>query len=128
MVRRDLEQRLVAHDPVARQVAGARLADAERIAAAVEERIETWRAEQGDKSISRLARIYGGMPPAKAAPLLERFDLELATRIVAKMKPAQSAALLPFLSPERAVAMSWLVAHPLAMKPTGDVSAAEPKP
>jgi flagellar motility protein MotE (MotC chaperone) len=110
------------------KVAGARLAEVEAIAAAVEQRIETWRAEQGDKSISRLAQIYAGMPPAKAAPLLERFDLELATRIVAKMKPPQSAALLPFLSPERAVAMSWLVAHPLAMKPSASASAAEPKP
>jgi flagellar motility protein MotE (MotC chaperone) len=110
------------------KVAGARLAEAEAIATAVEQRIEGWRAEQGDKSIGRLARIYGGMPPPKAGPLLERFDLDLATRIVAKMKPAQSAALLPFLSPERAIAMSWLVAHPLAMKTGGDPSAAEPKP
>lgn len=109
------------------RVAGARLAQAEQIASAVEQRIEGWRKEQGDKSISRLARIYGGMPPAKAAALLERFDLDLATRIVAKMKPGQSAALLPFLSPERAIAMSWLVAHPLALQTGGDPSAAEPK-
>ncbi len=110
------------------KVAGARLAQAEEIAAAVEQRIAGWRAEQGDKAISRLSRIYAGMPPAKAAPLLERLDLDLATRIVAKMKPGQSAALLPFLSPERSLAMSWLVAHPLALQTGGDPSAAEPKP
>jgi flagellar motility protein MotE (MotC chaperone) len=109
------------------KVAGARLEQAETIAAAVEQRIEGWKAEQGDKSISRLARIYGGMPPAKAAPLLGQLDLDLATRIVAKMKPGQSAALLPFLPAERALAMSWLVAHPLALRTGGDPAAAEPK-
>lgn len=110
------------------RVAGARLAQAEEIANAVEQRITGWRAEQGDKAISRLSRIYASMPPAKAAPLLERLDLDLATRIVAKMKPGQSGALLPFLSPERSLAMSWLVAHPLALRTGGDPSAAEPKP
>lgn len=110
------------------RVAGARLAEAEGIAAAVEQRIEGWKAEQGDKSISRLARIYGTIPPVKAGPLIEQLDLDLATRIVAKMKPGQSAALLPFLSTERALAMSWLVAHPLAMRTGSDSSAAEPKP
>lgn len=110
------------------RVASARLEQAETIATAVEQRIEGWKAEQGDKSISRLSRIYGGMPPAKAAPLLDRLDLDLATRIVAKMKPGQSAALLPFLVPERALAMSWLVAHPLALRTGGDPAAAEPKP
>jgi flagellar motility protein MotE (MotC chaperone) len=116
-----------AHVAELERVAGARLAQAEEIAAAVEQRIEGWRKELGDKSIGRLARVYGGMPPTKAAPLLERFDLDLATRIVAKMKPGQSAALLPLLSPERAIAMSWLVAHPLALRTGGDPSAAEPK-
>jgi flagellar motility protein MotE (MotC chaperone) len=110
------------------RVAGARLSEAEGIASDVEQRIEGWKTEQGDKSISRLARIYGAMPPAKAGPLLEKLELNLATRIVAKMKPGQSAALLPFLSPERALAMSWLVAHPLAVRTGGDPSAAEPRP
>jgi flagellar motility protein MotE (MotC chaperone) len=124
---RELDDR-EAHVRELEKVAGARLTEIETIAAAIEQRIEGWKAEQGDKSISRLARIYGGMPPAKAAPLLDALDLDLATRIVAKMKPPQSAALLPNLSPERALAMSWLVAHPLALQTGGDPSAAEPKP
>jgi flagellar export protein FliJ len=117
-----------AHARELEKVAGARLAQAEEIAAQVEQRIEAWHKEQGDKPIGRLARIYAGMAPAKAGPLLERLDLDLATRIVAKMKPQESAELLPFLSPERALAMSWLVAHPLALRTDGDPSAAEPKP
>jgi flagellar export protein FliJ len=117
-----------AHARELERVASARMSEIEALAAAVEQRIEAWHAEQGDKSIGRLARIYAGMPPAKAGPLVERLELDLATRIVAKMKPQQSAALLPFLSPERALAMSWLVAHPLALQTGGPPESAEATP
>ncbi len=110
------------------RLAEARLVEARTLVGALEQRIAAWKAEQGDKSIARLARVYAEMPPRSAAPLLGRLDLSLATRIVAKMKPDQSAALLPFLTPERALAMSWLVAHPLALRSDTDVSAAEPNP
>ncbi len=110
------------------RLAEARLAEARTLVGTVEQRIAAWKAEQGDKSIARLARVYAEMPPRAAAPLLGRLELSLATRIVAKMKPDQSAALLPFLTPERALAMSWLVAHPLALRSDADPSAAELSP
>ena len=79
----------------------------------MEDRIAGWEYANEDKSLSRLAKIYGTMPPRTAASLLEQLDLDLATRIVAKMKHKQSAALLPLLSQPRALAMSRNVAHPL---------------
>jgi len=96
-----------------------RLAEAEEIAAGVERRIVDWEDAHEAKSISRLAKIYGSMDSARAAGLLEDLDLQLATRIVAKMKPRESAELLPLLSAPRALAMSRNVAHPLG-GPSGD--------
>jgi flagellar export protein FliJ len=93
--------------------AEARLAEATALVGQVEQRIADFEAAQGDKAIARVARIYGEMPPRAAAGLVDRLDLELATRIVAKMKPDQSSELLPLLSPERALALSRRVARPL---------------
>jgi len=90
-----------------------RLDELEALSTAVEERIVGWEYANEDKAISRLAKIYGTMEPRTAASLLEQLELELATRIVAKMKHKQSAALLPLLSQSRALAMSRNVAHPL---------------
>lgn len=94
--------------------AEARLAEAAALVGQLEQRIADFEAAQGDKAMARVARIYGSMPPRAAAALIDRLELELATRIVAKMKPDQSSELLPLLAPERALALSRRVARPLA--------------
>lgn len=90
-----------------------RLAELDTITTAVEERIANWERAHSDSQLSRLAKIYGSMDPRTAARLLEELDLDLATRIIAKMKHKQSAELLPLISQPRALAMSRSVAHPL---------------
>lgn len=90
-----------------------RLDELQKLIAAVEERISNWERAHEDKQLSRLSKIYGSMEPRTAARLLEDLDLDLATRIIAKMKHKQSAALLPLISQPRALAMSRSVAHPL---------------
>lgn len=92
------------------------LAELERIARTVEERIEAWEADNGD-SVRKLAKIYSAMAPGRAAQLLEELEVGLATQIVAKMKDKKSAAVLAQLSEDRALDMSRRVAHPLAMEP-----------
>ena len=93
------------------------LGELDQLATSVEKRISDWEQANGDKSIKRLAKIYGTMEPRRAAPLLEELELDLATRIVSKMKHKESAALLPLMSQERALAMSRIVAHPLGGSP-----------
>ena len=90
-----------------------RLDELQQLMTAVEERIANWETAHKDKQLSRLAKIYGSMEPRTAARLLEDLELDLATRIIAKMKHKQSAALLPLISQPRALAMSRSVAHPL---------------
>lgn len=87
------------------------------MATTIEERLSAWEQSNAAKSVSKLAKIYGAMPPATAAPLIEELDLDLATQILAKMKPKGSAAVLPLLSESRALAISRFVGHPLGVPP-----------
>ena len=101
------------------KLVAAKLSELEEIAAGVERRIAAWEDAHEAKSISKLAKIYAEMEPPRAAQLLSDLDLELATRIVAKMKPKESAALLPLLPESRALTMSRKVAHPLSANSAG---------
>jgi flagellar motility protein MotE (MotC chaperone) len=93
-----------------------RLAEIERIRGILESRIEAWEQQNGDR-VRRLAKIYSEMPPGRAAPLIESLDVELATRILSRMKYKDSAAVMALLSPERALRVSRQVAHPLSFDP-----------
>jgi flagellar motility protein MotE (MotC chaperone) len=96
----------------------ARLNELESVARRIELRIEEWEESRGAKTISKLAKIYAEMPAPVAAELVEELELDLATAVLAKMKPKQSAALLPLLSEPRALSISRFVGHPLGITPT----------
>ena len=91
----------------------------------VEDRIGEWEASQGAKTISRLSKIYGAMPPPRAAALVEELDIDLATQVLTRMKPKESAALLPLLSPARALTITRFVGHPLGIASTPPNEAAK---
>ena len=114
---RDLAERERGVAELERAVA-ARLAEVESVSERIEQRIAAWEESHGSRSVSKLAKIYGSMEPNRAAPLVEGLDLELATAVLAKMKPRQSAQLIPLLSEERALAVSRFVGHPLGISPT----------
>lgn len=94
-----------------------RIEELDAMATTIEERLAAWEESNAARSISKLAKIYGEMPPGKAAPLIEELDLDLATQVLAKMKPKKSAALLPLLSESRALSISRFVGHPLGVPP-----------
>lgn len=94
-----------------------RIEELDSMATTIEERLAAWEESNAAKSVSKLAKIYGVMPPGKAAALIEELDLDLATQVLAKMKPKNSAALLPLLSEPRALAISRFVGHPLGVPP-----------
>ena len=96
-----------------------RLAEIQEIRSEIEsaiisadQRIAEWEAREGDR-IKRLAKIYAEMPAARAAPLLEQLDLDLATHIVSKMKQKESAAVVSLMNDKRAVQLSKRVARPI---------------
>lgn len=88
------------------------LEEARAIRLRVEQRIEEWEAQLGDR-VARLAKVYAEMPANRAAPLLEGIGLDLATEVVARMKPKDSAAVLAKMSEGSALRISKRVARPL---------------
>lgn len=62
----------------------------------------------------RLARIYGSMAPRQAAEILARMKDPEAGEILSQLRERRVAEILGYLPPERAVALSRLVARPVA--------------
>jgi len=79
----------------------------------IERRLEEWEETKGDR-VARLAKVYSEMPPDRAAPLLEQLGQDLATEVVARMKPKDSAGVLALMSNPSALRISRSVAKPLA--------------
>ena len=106
------------------QAVDQRIKELDLVSTEIEDRIEGWEEAQGAKTISRLSKIYAAMPPPEAAALVEELDLDLATHVLRRMKPKESAALLPLLSPYRALTITRFVGHPLGIvsAPPNEVS------
>ncbi len=51
-------------------------------------------SDERETSISRLAKVYSAMKPAKAAPILETLDPQTVLEIVSRMKDRQAAKVL----------------------------------
>ncbi len=92
--------------------AGRLLDEVEALRGALDRRVAEWES-RSESRISRLAKVYGAMSAARAAPLLEGLDLDLATEILSKMKHKQSAQVLALMSNETALRVSRRAARPL---------------
>lgn len=106
----ELEQRI---DQRAREL--------DRIRAEVEDRIQAWASQGGDR-VAQLAKIYAEMPEAKAGSLLGRLELDLAVSIIRQMKKKASAGVLDAMGSDRALLVSERLLKPL--DPTTDAPAA----
>lgn len=104
--------------------AEARLVQLETLQTTLDQRLAQFVRDHGDR-LEQLAKVYGRMPPKKAAPLVENLGRALAVNVVTRMKEKQIAALLGEMSPQFAVQLSRLVARPLATASyaAGDVAA-----
>ena len=89
------------------------LEEAEAIRALLERRAEEWE-RRAENRLTRLAKVYGAMPPVRSAPILEALDLELATEILTRMKHKESAKVMALMSDDSALRISRKVARPLA--------------
>jgi flagellar motility protein MotE (MotC chaperone) len=70
-----------------------------------------------DESAESLAKVYGTMKPAAAAPLLDQLDEATALRILTRMKEKQVGEILPLMSRERALVLTRVLAGERAAKP-----------
>lgn len=84
--------------------------------AQLEQRIEALAALQGD-GVMRLARVYAAMPPARAAELLAQLDVEVASVVLARMKPKVSAGVLAAMGSDQALRLTVRAALPFDETP-----------
>lgn len=59
-----------------------------------------------DEAAQSLAKVYGAMKPAEAAPLLDQLDEGTALRILTRMKEKQVGEILPLMNRERAIVLT----------------------
>jgi flagellar motility protein MotE (MotC chaperone) len=65
-----------------------------------------------DDAAQSLAKVYGAMKPAEAAPILDQLDDATTLRILSRMKEKQVGEILPFMKRDRAVLLTRsLAAH-----------------
>lgn len=100
-----------------------RAGELERIRAEVEKRILAWSA-QGQDRIEQLSGVYSAMPPAEAAELLGKLDLDLCVSVIRQMKKKISASVLAAMRPDRALQVSRRILQPL--DPATDAPPARP--
>ncbi len=89
-----------------------RARELEKIRAEIETRIVAWSTQEQDR-IAQLSGVYAAMPPAEAAALLGRLDLDLAVSVIRQMKKKVSASVLAAMKPERALQVSRRILQPL---------------
>lgn len=64
-----------------------------------------------DAAVESLAKIYGAMKPADAAPILERLDEGTVLSIFRRMKEKQIGEILPLMSREKAIGITQSLAE-----------------
>jgi flagellar motility protein MotE (MotC chaperone) len=124
LARRELElaEREVAVQELESMVAE-RAGELEKIRAEVENRILAW-TSYGQDRIAQLSGVYSAMPPADAAQLLGKLDLDLAVSVIRQMKKKVSASILAAMNPDRALLVSRRILQPL--DPSTDAPPARP--
>jgi len=74
-----------------------------------EELIKQYQAMQEttmDKQFKHLLKIYTSMPSKKSAKLIDKLDLDVAIRLLSKMKGEQVGQILSYVPPEKAANIS----------------------
>jgi len=64
-----------------------------------------------DAAAESLAKVYGAMKPADAAPILERLDEPTVLSIFTRMKEKQIGEILPLMSRDKAIALTRALAE-----------------
>jgi flagellar motility protein MotE (MotC chaperone) len=82
-----------------------KLARLEKIQDAIQTKLDEQKA-LGDERIKHLIKIYTTMPPKKAAGLIEKLDMNVIISLFSSMKGENVGQILPYVSAEKAAAIS----------------------
>ncbi|MEW6269001.1 MAG: hypothetical protein AB1689_06845 [Thermodesulfobacteriota bacterium] len=95
---------------------GEKIAQLEALGKSLKEQVTRANAAS-DEAAASLAKVYGAMKPAEAAPLLDQLDEATALRILTRMKEKQVGEILPLMSRERAIGLTRSLAGRAAPPP-----------
>jgi flagellar motility protein MotE (MotC chaperone) len=68
------------------------------------------RQASDEEAATSLAKIYGAMKPAEAAPILDQLDDATVLTIFTRMKEKQIGEILPLMSRQRAIVLTQAIA------------------
>lgn len=119
MVKKQLDRRAKALDAreqaakAAEAKAAARITQLQKLEADIQDQLQQ---EQHIKSkkIKKLAAVYDGMKPAKAAPMVELMDMRTVVRMFSRMDEKKVGKILSFMPPKKAVKISEAMTERIA--------------
>lgn len=82
-----------------------KIAQLEQVGKSLKEELKKSNAVSDDAAAS-LAKVYGAMKPAEAAPILDQLDEATALRILTRMKEKQVGEILPLMTRDRAIVLT----------------------
>ena len=82
-----------------------RIQELEQLEASIQQRLID-ESKVKSKKIKRLTAVYEGMKPERAAPVIEKMELETVVKIFLLMDEKKVGKILSFLPPEKAVTIS----------------------
>lgn len=111
MVKKQLDRRAKALDAreqaakAAEAKAADRITQLQKLEASIQDQLQQ---EQNirSKKIKKLAAVYDGMKPAKAAPMVELMDMRTVVRMFSRMDEKKVGKILSFMPPKKAVKIS----------------------
>lgn len=82
-----------------------KIAQLEQVGKALKDELKKSSAAS-DEAAASLAKVYGAMKPAEAAPILDQLDEATALRILTRMKEKQVGEILPLMTRDRAIVLT----------------------
>ena len=66
----------------------------------------TLKETKKDKELTKLAKVFEATPPEQAGPMFDKLDVELAAKILFRMKGRNAGKIWGYVNPEQAVRIS----------------------
>jgi len=87
-----------------------RLAELAQAEKKIEQLIPIAQSEE-DKELTKLAKVFEATPPEQAGPMFNKLDVDLAAKILVKMKGRNAGKIWGYVNPEQAVKISKELAN-----------------
>jgi flagellar motility protein MotE (MotC chaperone) len=70
------------------------------------EQLITLKESKEDKELTKLAKVFEATPPEQAGPMFNKLDVDIAAKILVRMKGRNAGKIWGFVNPDQAVKIS----------------------